>query len=153
MNARLVMLEYVFLACVLMVSGVSAQSLKERQDQKSEDQKLAEEVAYTNQVCRSNIQARVDWQSFSAPEYSASAQPVASCDAALSAIESFCTDQPGQEAVRRAVNHVVCVKGSSRDVHLKEGTLFFQVESAPSDNFVFVRDYLMGEMTGDDGAD
>ncbi len=119
--------------------------------QQTEDQTLAEEIAYTNQVCHSNIQATVDWQSFSSDDLAAGVGPLESCDAVLGALESMCTDQSGQEAVNQRVSRVVCEKGASRNVDLKQGTLFFQMDGAMNDNFQFVREYLVGTVTDTEG--
>ena len=127
---------------ILGIAAGQAQSLKERKVQQGEEQSLAEEIAYTNQVCKSDIHASVDWQSFSVTDLETGKLPSGSCDAALGAIESLCTDQSGQQVVRQKVNRVVCAKGASRDVDLKQGTLLFQMDGPGGDDFRFVRDYL-----------
>ena len=131
----------------LASAGVGAQSLKEQKAQQGEAASLASEVAYTNQKCRSNISATVDWQSFSADDYEGNAGPSGSCDAALGAIESLCTDEAGKEAVREEVRQVRCVKGKSRDVELRQGTLFFQMSDSAADNFRYIRDFLSDQIS------
>ena len=146
MSLRILSVGYVILVMVVIATGVSAQSLQDRKMQQSDDKMLAAEIAYTNQLCHSNIEATVDWQSFSTENFAAAARPLESCDAVLGAIESICADQIGQKAVSQHITHVVCVKGASREVDLKQGTLFFQIEGSLSDNFQFVREYLIGEV-------
>ena len=127
-----------------------AQSLQEKKVQISAEQALASEVAYTNQVCGSDISASVDWQSFSSadrdPEFGISS----SCDAALSAIENLCTSEDSQQAIKAQVNQVVCTKGASRNVTLRQGTLLFQMNGADGDDFEFIRDYLKNKISATD---
>jgi len=127
----------------------SAQTLKERKAQLGEEEALASEVAYTNEVCGSNISASVDWQSFSNADLESDADPSGSCDAALSAIENMCTDERGQQAVKGQVSEVVCSKGTSRGVTLQQGTLMFEINGPHGDDFKFVRDYLSREFSGE----
>ena len=126
----------------LTLATAGAQSLKERKAQQGEAATLASEVAYTNQICRSNIMASVDWQSFSAADYDTGAGPSGSCDAALGAIESLCADEAGKEAIREEVRRVRCIKGDSRGVELKQGTLLYQMGEGAADDFRYVRDFL-----------
>ncbi len=126
----------------LTLVSASAQSLKERKAQQGEAATLASEIAYTNQICRSNILASVDWQSFSAADYDTGEGPTGSCDAALGAIESLCADEVGKEAIREEVRRVRCIKGNSRGVELRQGTLFYQMGESAADDFRYVRDFL-----------
>ncbi len=128
----------------------TAQSLKERKAQMGQEEALASEVAYTNQVCGSSISASVDWQSFSNADLEAEQGLSGSCDAALSAIENLCANEQNQEAIRNQVDQVVCSKGSSRGVTLRQGTLMFQMDGPQGNDFEFVRDYLKKQISADD---
>lgn len=131
----------VILGLTLVSAG--AQTLKERKAQQGEAATLASEIAYTNQICRSNILASVDWQSLSAADYDTGAGPTGSCDAVLGAIESLCADEAGKEAIREEVRRVRCVKGNSRGVELRQGTLLYKMGDGAADDFRYVRDFLI----------
>ncbi len=142
------------LICALVLFVVPqfafAQSLQEQKVQMSEEEALASEVAYTNQLCGSNISASVDWQSFSSADQDPELGLSNACDAALSAIENLCTSEDSQQAIKAQVNQVVCTKGVSRDVTLRQGTLLFQMSGLDGDDFEFIRDYLKNQISATD---
>ncbi len=127
-----------------------AQSLQEKKVQMNEEETLASEVAYTNQVCGSDISASVDWQSFSSAEQDIELRLSNSCDAALSAIENLCSSENNQQAIKSQVDQVVCTKGTSRDVTLRQGTLLFQMNGPDGDDFEYIRDYLKKKISATD---
>ncbi len=132
------------------VLSVQAQSLKQRKEQQIQSAVLQQEVDYTNQVCGSDISAEVDWDSFEAYAVSEMGGATGSCDAVLSALESLCGDQLSQQAIQERVDQVVCIKGETRDVELMEGTLMFQVQGPDTDDFRYVRDFLVSSFSDED---
>ena len=127
-----------------------AQSLKTRKVQYGEEQTLEAEVAYTNQVCQSDIQASVDWDSFPLEALEQGERPSGSCDIVLGALESLCGDQTRQDQIKKRIGRVVCTKGDQRTVSLKEGTLFFQYQGSAVDDFRYIRDYLAARISESD---
>ncbi len=141
------------LVLLILVGGplmAHAQSLKARKVQHGEEQVLAEEVSYTNQVCETDIEASVDWSSIQPDALVQGERPSASCDVVLGAIESLCVDESRKREIRKRVGRVVCAKGESRSVSLKEGTLFFQFRGSAGDDFRYIRDYLTRKIAASD---
>lgn len=76
------------LAAILAASGAVAQSLKSLRQQEADNAALAREAAFTRSVCRSSVDARIDWGSASSwPEGESLAS---ACDGALGALETIC---------------------------------------------------------------
>jgi hypothetical protein len=138
-----------FILMGLVLTSADAQTLKQRKEIKLRQSSLQNEVNYTNKVCGTDIDADVYWSSYEQFMDSESAADLHSCDAVLSALESLCADKASQEVIKKKVDQVICTKGDSREVELKEGTLMFQVDGVTMDHFNFIREYLVNTLARD----
>jgi hypothetical protein len=98
-----------------------AQSLKTIRAQEAEEASLSREAAYTNSVCGTSIDARIDWRSVAGwPENKSIAD---ACGDALSALEAVCRSGDGRSRAAK-VSSFVCA-GDGSGPQLRGGTLRF----------------------------
>lgn len=90
-------------------------SLRDLRAQQSDNDALAREAAYTSEVCKRSIPARIDWSS--TRDWPSGSNLVAACDGALSAVEATC--RSGRSAV---VRQFVCA-GDGSGASLSGGVL------------------------------
>ncbi len=115
--------------CGVLVFGVaSAQSLKELRVRDAEEAALDREVAYTQSVCGSSIDASIDWRS--AADWPESVSLTLSCDGALGAVEAYCRTGEGKSRAQR-ITRFVCA-GDGSGASLRGGTLRYG--ATPGDN-------------------
>ncbi|MEL6111462.1 MAG: hypothetical protein AAFR20_01535 [Pseudomonadota bacterium] len=75
-------------ASVPVFAAMTVQPLKTLRAREAEERELAEEAAFTNEVCGTSIRATIDWSTAESwPEQESIAKV---CDGALSALESIC---------------------------------------------------------------
>lgn len=123
-------------ALALTAASANAQSLKSLRAQEAEETALANEAAYTAQVCGSRLSARIDWRS--AADWPDSVSLAATCDRALSALEAVC--RSGAKPGARSIASFVCA-GDGAGPSLSGSTLRYG--AAPgADGFSATRSYL-----------
>ncbi|MEL6790685.1 MAG: hypothetical protein AAGL18_13340 [Pseudomonadota bacterium] len=90
-------------ASVPVFAAISMQPLKTLRAREAEERELAEEVAFTNEVCGTSIRASIDWSTAESwPEQDSIAMV---CDGALSALESICR---GDASRARSISSFEC---------------------------------------------
>jgi hypothetical protein len=112
----------------LLFGVASAQSLKELRVRDAEEAALDREVAYTQSVCGSSIDASIDWRS--AANWPADVSLTLSCDGALGALEAFCRAGDGKSRAQK-ITRFVCA-GDGAGASLRGGTLRYG--ATPGDN-------------------
>ena len=105
-------------AVVSAATSAPAQSLKEIRARQLAEAQLAREVAFTNSVCGTRINARIDWRS--AADWPEGASLVDACDGALGALEAIC--RAGGKSRASSVSSFVCAGDGSGPV-LRGGAL------------------------------
>jgi hypothetical protein len=112
----------------LLFGAASAQSLKELRVRDAEEAALDREVAYTQSVCDSSIDATIDWRS--AADWPDDVSLTLSCDGALGALEAYCRTGDGKSHAQK-ITHFVCA-GDGGGASLSGGTLRYG--ATPGDN-------------------
>lgn len=76
------------MVALIAAAPAGAQSLRERRAQEAEERALADQAAYTQQLCGVSFSTEIDWASFS--RWPENADVSRACDRGLSEIETRC---------------------------------------------------------------
>jgi len=126
-------------AVVPVLSAIASQPLKTLRAREAEERDLAEEAAFTSQVCGTTIRASIDWSS--AQNWPENESIAAICDGALSALESICRSDAGRAS---SVSSFECA-GDGSGASLSGGTLRYG--ASPGDSaFSETKAFLDGEL-------
>ena len=127
----------------LQVEGqpLFAQALRPRQEER-----LANDVARTNQKCGSSITVKFDWTGVPARAIK-DGDPPNYCGHALDVVERVCADRAGREAVATKIKRIVCGYAVERSISLEDGVLVFKSDfEASSDRRSFIFEYLQNAL-------
>ena len=127
----------------LQVEGqpLFAQALRPRQEER-----LANDVARTNQKCGSSITVKFDWTGVPARAIK-DWYPSNYCGHALDVVERVCADRAGREAVATKIKRIVCGYAVERSISLEDGVLVFKSDlEASSDRRSFIFEYLQNAL-------
>ena len=128
------------LAAAFAAPMAAAQSLKSLRAQEAEDAALAQEAAFTAQVCGSRLDAQIDWRA--SANWPDGQSLAAACDRALGALEAVC--RSGTKSRARSISSFVCA-GDGAGPSLSGATLRYG--AAPgADGFAETRAYLEGAL-------
>lgn len=102
-------------AALLASASAQAQSLKSLRARDAEEAALSREIAYTNSVCDSGMDAAIDWKSSAGwPE---GAGLAVACDSALGALEAVCRSGKGKARVQSLSRFVCAGDGAGPALH------------------------------------
>ena len=126
------------IAALALSAPASAQrSLKAMRAAESEERDLAGEAAYTNSVCGSDMDARIDWGSVS--DWPEGESLVDACDGALGALEAACRSGAGKERIQSLSSFVCAGDGDGPSL---SGRTFRYGASPGQSGFEETADYL-----------
>lgn len=115
------------------------ESLQERRHQRDQEERLADEAAFTSKVCSTRISASIHWPSFATRGKNLNV--VGYCDVALSALERICRES--KQKVQGRISHLECGAGNRRRVVINGSTIQYAVSARPArDDVDFVYDRL-----------
>lgn len=98
-------------------------SLQERRHQRDQEERLADEAAFTSKVCKTRISTSIRWDSFAVLGRTPDA--VGYCDVALSALERICRESLSK--VQGRIRHLECGVGRKRTVVISGSTIRYAV--------------------------
>lgn len=136
------------LAAALAVPA-DAQTLRQRQEQRAEDLRLAETLAGAVSACETEITAEIDWPSFRAEDYEANVSISGYCGHPLDAMRWMCTEDDGglaKEAIQSGVSAYVCTRADERSISLEDGLLRFGVTFDSAGDWDFAKDFLLDNL-------
>lgn len=118
---------------ILLCSSVEAQSLKDRQAQKEENDKIPEIAKKLEEGCGiAGVKITLDWESWKAvPEDKKTYAFAEYCDSGVDSLVSICADQIGKDAVKEKIKAVSCAYSASAgqvSVAIKEGVVTFSFD-------------------------
>jgi hypothetical protein len=126
-------------AALLATASAQAQSLKSLRARDAEAAALSREIAYTNSVCDSDMDAAIDWSSSAGwPEGVGLA---AACDNALGALEAVCRSGKGKARAQSLRSFVCAGDGSGPALR---GASFRYGASPGVNGFGETKSYLSG---------
>jgi hypothetical protein len=126
---------------LLATASAQAQSLKSLRARDAEAAALSREIAYTNSVCDSDMDAAIDWNS--AADWPEGGSLAAACDSALGALEAVCRSGKGK-ARAQSLSRFVCA-GDGAGPALRGGS--FRYGASPGVNgFSETMRYLDGAL-------
>lgn len=126
-------------AALLASVSAQAQSLKSLRARDAEQDALSREIAYTNSVCDSDMDADIDWTS--SADWPEGVGLAAACDSALGALEAVCRSGKGK-ARAKSLSRFVCA-GDGAGPALRGGS--FRYGASPGVNgFSETMQYLDG---------
>jgi hypothetical protein len=128
-------------AAAAAATGAGAQSLKSLRAQDAEEAALSREVAYTNSVCGSDMDASIDWGASAGwPEEESL---TTACDGALGALEAICRSGAGKARASSLSSFVCAGDGSGPSL---SGSAFRYGATPGGDGFSETASYLDGEL-------
>ena len=110
-----------------------------------EEAALADQVAQTNQRCRTSVTAQFDWTGVPASAMKMRF-PSNYCGHALDALARVCVDGAGREAVAKHIRRIVCGYAVERSVSLENGVLVFKSDFQSSGDRGAVLEYLQNAL-------
>ncbi len=128
-------------AVALSAPAFAQRSLKAMRAAESEERDLASEAAFTNSVCGSDMDARIDWES--ASDWPESESLVDACDGALGAIEAACRSGAGKQRLQSLSSFVCAGDGEGPSL---SGRTFRYGASPGQSGFEETADYLDGAL-------
>lgn len=103
-------------------------SLQERRHQRDQEERLADEAAFTSKICNTRISTSIRWDSFAVLGRYPDA--VGYCDVALSALERICRESRAK--VQGRIRHLECGVGKKRTVIVSGSTIRYAVSARRS---------------------
>jgi hypothetical protein len=132
---------HAFLVDHLVVDG---EPLSLRQAKRRDEERLANALKRTQQICGADISAKIDW--VGVPQERIKSGDAVHCEHALDVMERICQDRPGQDAVRSQIKSFVCGYETKRSIILEEGVLVFKSDFASSDDVRVILVYLQNKL-------
>jgi len=132
---------HMFLVDHLVIDG---EPLSVRHAKKRDEERLANALKRTKQLCGADIGARIDWRGMTAEMIKGG--DIVHCEHALDVMERICQDRPGQDAVRAQIKSVVCGYDAKRSITLKDGTLEFKSDFTSGDDVGVILVYLQNNL-------
>lgn len=138
----------VLLACLsaLVMHSAVAQTLAEKQIYAQQEKYLAEEAAYLNKSCQSDIKVSMDWSNFKKAELTERDAAGICKEALLGAVRVCESSSEGMKAVQDNIKSVVCSRATPRNIELKAGVLNFGIDYNAVNDIDAVNDYLMNTL-------
>lgn len=129
------------LALALPIAA-DAQSLKQKQIQRDQQDYLNKEAEYTNVTCGTQIAAGFDWATYSDADYESNYSIYGYCEAALDALTSLCSDDLGKQAVAEKIKKLTCKRGTPQAVELVGDELVFTIDWEAANGTDMIKAYL-----------
>jgi len=127
-----------------------AQSLKEKEQRKREDEILQKSAKEMNEACKTSIKVVGDWDTFKGALQDSQSHHVGlNCGYyVLDTIKGLCQSDEGKASVKAGLTTVRCQGGGDGDISLKSKVLTFKtkVDTQKSDQPTIVREYLKNNL-------
>lgn len=122
-------------------------TLRQREFAQGQNEDFQEQVAIANERCGTNIEARIDWQSFAAQiDLRLDGQLNKSfsgyCATGIDGVRSACDSDTGRAAVQQRIQQYTCHYGPERTMTLDEGHLQLNIDWEAANYGDFVGDFL-----------
>ncbi len=135
---------FVAVAALALPLSVHANTLGQKKVQKDQEARIVSEIDSAAKACGKNVAFSFDWPSFRDEDYEAKYSIHGYCAAPFEGMRLVCNDDLGKEAVQTRISKVVCKRGDERAAELSEdGTLTYTVDFKSSDNFTFMKQFLL----------
>ncbi len=119
----------------------AVQRFERDEEEKYVNEKLAEELADTNEACKTNISFSVDWSTIdddTLKEYSITGY----CEHVLEAIARYCEDEPGRRFAKANIDSASCRFGDEMSLVVADKAAVWTTNREGSNMSDFTRDAL-----------